>query len=179
MAVPAAAAALVSGLSWLRSHSASAFPAALAAVAALPLDCQLASSQTLHICLGWAPPVSLFPGCGPIGVCWAWFVIGLVVGVCFAVMCYLVWLLFHLLRHYNDGQRPQMLPVDARVELLQLFVAGGQDLLHNVAQQHGVEPSELLRQCIHGVRVHPQPLPNARRARPPPQPVPVRNPLLR
>ena len=74
---------------------------------------------------------------------------------------------------------PQILPVDARVELLQLFVAGGQDLLHNVAQQHGVKPSELLRQCIHGVRVHPQPLPNARRARPPPQPVPVRNPLLR
>ena len=140
--------------------------AAAAIAASLPSDCKLAASQTTHICLGWTPPFEFFPGLAPFPVCWIWFVSGVFVGVVFSIFVALLvaacWLLKGLMT-YPTQRTPPTPPrtEDARLELMQLLLQGGHDVLRDVAQQRGVEPSEFVRQIAGSssrrVGVQPQP----------------------
>ena len=140
-----ALAAAVATVRALSSTLASLVQQAVVLAAALPLDCQLALSQTAHICAGWAPPVSFVPGCGPFGVCWIWFGLGVLFGV---VMCLLVWHMWVVQRSHVMRSMHLQTTTDPRVELLQLLVAGGQDVLQDLAQQCGVSPVQFLQQCV-------------------------------
>ena len=197
--------AFVSFGGWLRSVSGPLSVAAVATAAALPRDCQLAFSQTLHICAGWTPPFEMTPGLGPFPVCYMWFGLGVVVGiffVVFVVLAVLVWqltrpraerlgvprqrledrLMLHPdfalqdeLRARDEGERRDDRQdareadarnervatnrrdrgadrdnglEDARVELVQLLVHGGQQALQELAQQRGLEPTEMLRRVL-------------------------------
>ena len=157
----------------LRSLSGPLISAA-AIAATLPRDCQLASSQTVHICAGWAPPFELTPGLGPFSVCWIWFGLGVVVGILLLVFVLLVIFLVILVRKFLWPQRARavaepedvvnvppglgqrlgleqeglvradlvvrntnQLTDDTRVELLQLLVHGGHELLNDMAVQRG------------------------------------------
>ena len=173
---------------WTSLRSVSAPLISAAAIAAtLPHDCQLAASQTFHICAGWAPPYELIPGLGPFPVCWVWFGLGIVVGAFLIVFVLLVVFVVILVRKFLWPQReivgqrredferlpraalvqdrlvvnealvrqedlrlvnPQRMSEDTRVELLQLLVHGGHDLLVDMAHQRGVGPNDFLRQVI-------------------------------
>ena len=173
--------------------------AAAATVSALPLDCKLAFDQTVHICVGWTPPVAWLPGLAPFPMCWAWLGLGFLFGVVLTVFLVVFVLLLMLVRslwinrraerhavapplvdaghvapdlrvethgalarlgdtHQPTQQRSRQhapdMPVfmnaqmseEARLELLQLLVQGGNELLHALARERGVVPEEFLRQ---------------------------------
>ena len=129
--------------------------------ASLPPSCQLAISQTAHICLGWTPPFSLVPGLGLFRVCWLWFGMWVLVGLLiFLLLAPWIWLLWRGLVRKSSlstsvpaprGQtnvRRASTGNDAKLELLQLLVLGGHDVLCEVASQRGLAPADLLREFV-------------------------------
>jgi len=149
-AVPAVS-ALVWWLSSLSSRSVALLSEAVVVAATLPLKCKLALSQTFHICAGWLPPFSFAPGCGPLPICWVWLCVGLLLGVVVGVVFYHLVVVHKLLKAHRDthAQRVQAdAQVQAQAEFLQLLVAGGQEVLQQLAQERGVSELQFLQQCL-------------------------------
>ena len=134
---------------WVRAQSG----AGIAFLAALPRDCQSASTHAALVCAGYVPEYFTTPGFPPLSLGWGWLLLGMFVGVVMTLLLLSMTDRLHrmpslaTLAHLaGNGQMPNNQLEDARQDLLR-YVSTGRPALQRMASLSGMSEMELLRRA--------------------------------